>query len=63
MTDQKFEVRGQFKIGGKWKPYMKVIEAPTEKLASEWIYTVLGSKHRLKRNYIKIDDITLTDGE
>ncbi len=63
MTDQKFEVKGQFKISDKWKPYTKVIEAPTEKLASEWVYTILGSKHRLKRNYIKINSIRLTDGE
>jgi large subunit ribosomal protein LX len=46
-----------------WRPYTKVVAAPNENLAIERIYTLLGSKHRLKRNYIRITKVTLVNGE
>ncbi len=61
MTEQQFEVKGTFRIDGNWLPYTKNVAAPNEKLASERIYTVIGSKHRLKRNYIRIDTVTLIE--
>ncbi|MDD4126502.1 MAG: 50S ribosomal protein L18Ae [Methanomicrobium sp.] len=63
MADQKFEVLGNFKNGYDYQPFKKVISASNEKQATEKIYTTIGSKHRLKRNYIKIDGIRLIDGE
>jgi large subunit ribosomal protein LX len=63
MADQKFEVNGEFNIGNEWKPYTKVINAPNENQAIERIYTLIGSKHRLKRNFIRINSITLISGE
>ena len=56
--EQKFEVKGTFLMGEDWMPYTKVIAAPNEKQAQERTYTVLGSKHRLERRYIKIDGVT-----
>ncbi|MBN2734210.1 MAG: 50S ribosomal protein L18a [Methanomicrobiaceae archaeon] len=63
MADQKFEVSGDFKSGYDYQPFTKVISASNEKQATEKIYTIIGSKHRLKRNYIKINGIKLIDGE
>jgi len=57
MTDQKFEVKGTFRMGANWMPYTKVIEAPNEKQAQERTFTVIGSKHKLKRAYIKIASV------
>lgn len=60
---QKFEVKGTFLMGEDWMPYTKVIAAPNEKQAQERTYTVLGSKHRLERRYIKITGVSPLKGE
>jgi large subunit ribosomal protein LX len=57
MADQKFEVKGSFLMGEDWMPYTKVIEAPNEKQAEERTFAVIGSKHKLKRRYIKVDAV------
>jgi len=57
MADQKFEVKGSFLMGEDWMPYTKVIEAPNEKQAQERTLATIGSKHKLKRRYIKVDGV------
>jgi large subunit ribosomal protein LX len=57
MAEQKFEVKGTFLMGEDWMPYTKVIEAPNEKQAQERTFAVIGSKHKLKRRYIKVDGV------
>ena len=57
MAEQKFEVKGSFLMGEDWMPYTKVIEAPNEKQAEERTFAVIGSKHKLKRRYIKVDGV------
>lgn len=57
MTDQKFEVKGTFRMGEDWMPYTKVIAAPNENQAKERTFAVFGSKHNLKRRYIKVDAV------
>jgi large subunit ribosomal protein LX len=57
MENKVFEVKGTFKIGDDWRPYAKVIEAPNEQQAKERIFTVMGSKHRLKRRYITVSTV------
>ncbi|WP_321506887.1 50S ribosomal protein L18Ae [uncultured Methanoregula sp.] len=57
MVDQKFEVKGTFLMGEDWMPYTKVIVAPNERQAEERTFAVIGSKHNLKRRYIKVDAI------
>jgi large subunit ribosomal protein LX len=57
MTEQKFEVKGTFLMGEDWMPYTKVIVAPNEKQATERTFAVIGSKHNLKRRYIKVDAV------
>jgi large subunit ribosomal protein LX len=63
MTDQKFEVKGTFLMGEDWMPYTKVIEAPNEKQAQERTLAVIGSKHKLKRRYIKVDAVKAVKAE
>ncbi|NYT05085.1 MAG: 50S ribosomal protein L18a [Methanomicrobiales archaeon] len=63
MAEQSYEVRGEFKVSDVWKPYTKTVVADNEKHAKERIYTIIGSKHRLKRNYIKINAVLMVDGE
>lgn len=57
MADQMFEVKGSFLMGEDWMPYTKVVEAPNEKQAEERTFAVIGSKHKLKRRYIKVDGV------
>jgi len=57
MENKKFEVKGTFLMGEDWMPYTKVVEAPNEKQAQERTLAVIGSKHNLKRRYIKIDSV------
>jgi len=63
MTDQKFEVKGTFLMGEEWMPYKKVVAAPNEKQAKERTLAVIGSKHNLKRRYIKIDAVKAVTAE
>ncbi|MCX6691322.1 MAG: 50S ribosomal protein L18Ae [Methanoregula sp.] len=62
MEEKQFEVKGTFLMGEAWKPYTKMIKAPNEKQAQERTFAVIGSKHNLKRRYIKIDGVTLING-
>jgi large subunit ribosomal protein LX len=63
MAEQKFEVKGTFLMGEDWMPYTKVIAAPNEKQAQERTFAVIGSKHNLKRRYIKIDGVKAVKAE
>ncbi|MDD1705315.1 MAG: 50S ribosomal protein L18a [Methanoregula sp.] len=58
MENLKFEVKGTFLMGEDWMPYTKVIAAPNERQAQERTFAVIGSKHNLKRRYIKIDAVS-----
>ncbi|HII76636.1 MAG: 50S ribosomal protein L18Ae [Methanoregulaceae archaeon PtaU1.Bin059] len=63
MADQKYEVKGDFRMGDEWRPYAKVVEAPNAAQAKERTFALIGSKHRLKRSYITVQSITLLSGE
>jgi large subunit ribosomal protein LX len=62
-AEQKFEVKGTFLMGEDWMPYTKVIEAPNAKQAEERTFAVIGSKHNLKRRYIKISGVAPVKSE
>lgn len=62
MKNQIFEVKGTFKVGDEWRPYAKIIEAPNEEQAKERTFTVIGSKHRLKRRYITVNSVAAREG-
>ena len=61
--EQKFEVKGTFLMGEDWMPYTKVIAAPNANQAKERTFAVIGSKHNLKRRYIKIDAVSPVKAE
>lgn len=63
MENQAFEVTGTFRIGGEWCPYTKVLTAPNEQQAIERVYTLFGSKHRLKRYQITVDAVQIRQEE
>jgi len=63
MADESYRVEGTFRMGGEWRPYRKVITAPNEAQARERIYTLLGSKHRLKRREIRVGKVEPFEGE
>jgi large subunit ribosomal protein LX len=63
MENQRFEVKGTFLMGEEWAHYTKIIEAPNAKQAEERTLAVIGSKHNLKRRYIKVDGVTPVKGE
>ncbi|VVB65248.1 Ribosomal proteins 50S-L18Ae/60S-L20/60S-L18A [uncultured archaeon] len=55
-----FEIKGRLKggiVGKDWNPFTKVVESHSEKNAIEKTYSLMGSKHGLKRNLIKIDGV------
>ena len=63
MAEQKYEVKGTFLMGEDWVPDTKAIAAPNEKQAEERTFAVIGSKHNLKRRYIKVDGVSLAKAE
>lgn len=52
-----FQVKGTFKAGVTWEKFTKVVESQNEKNALEKVYSLFGSKHGLKRNFVKIDSV------
>ena len=63
MENQYFEIVGACRIDNDWKPFRKVVTAANENLARERVFTDIGSKHHLKRNYIKIESVNVVAGE
>ena len=56
----KFEIQGRLKggiVGKAWNSFTKEIESSSEKNAIDKVYSLMGSKHGLKRNQIKIDGV------
>lgn len=53
-----FRVRGWFKQGDRRQKFMREFPALSEKQVLERVYSELGSKHRVKRNLIHIEEIT-----
>ncbi len=52
-----YKVKGKFRMGRRrtdWQDFAKEVIGDNEESAREKIYSVLGSKHRVKRTNIKI---------
>jgi large subunit ribosomal protein LX len=47
-------VKGTFKAGQKYEPFTKKITTLNKNLASEKVFSLLGSEHRLRRRLINI---------
>ncbi|MHA1708134.1 MAG: 50S ribosomal protein L18Ae [Candidatus Heimdallarchaeaceae archaeon] len=56
MTSVKtYYIRGEFKKRKKRIPFGKYIRASTKENALEQIYSIIGSKHKVKRNLIFVE--------
>ncbi|MCJ7445619.1 MAG: 50S ribosomal protein L18Ae [Methanotrichaceae archaeon] len=59
-----YEVKGKYraeKVNKAWRSFSKFIESENEKNAVEWVYSLMGSEHGLKRNLIKIDEVSIVE--
>ena len=52
-----FRITGTFQMGSKNQHFTKEIIADTTDRAKELTYTIIGSKHRAKRNLISFTEI------
>jgi len=55
---QAFLVRGTFRMARDWTKFAKEVAAETPEAAVEHIMSDFGSKHRVRRSYIRIKDVT-----
>jgi len=58
MKTKIFRIQGKFLMGNDLKPFTRELKAINEDEIKEKIYSEFGSKHHIKRNKIKIEDIT-----
>ena len=58
MKTKIFKIQGKFIMGQGLKPFTKELKAVSEDDIREKIYSEFGSKHRIGRNKIFIDEIT-----
>ena len=57
MITKIFRIKGSFVLGSETQVFTKELRAINEEDIYEKIYSIFGSKHRIKRNQIKIDSI------
>jgi large subunit ribosomal protein LX len=53
-----YRVKGTFFMGDKWQNFEKEEIGEDENAVSETVYSILGSKHRVKRAKINITEVT-----
>lgn len=53
----KYIIKGFYNKRGNVSKFSKEIEADSEKLAKEKIFADLGSKHKVKRRFITLEEI------
>lgn len=53
-----FRVKGWFKQGYEKQAFTQELPALSEKQALERIYSEVGSKHKIKRHLINIEEVT-----
>ena len=57
MSVKTFEITGRMRLKNKWIRFTTTVRALKPEHAIEKIYSNLGSRHKLKRFDIKIDEI------
>jgi|GEM_PF-246272 large subunit ribosomal protein LX len=59
-----FKVSGVMRGVLSWQPFTKYVIAQNQNVAREKTLSIVGSKHRLKRHQIKVENISVvTDAE
>ena len=57
MEVKTFRIEGKFRMGDRLQKFCKEIKAIKKEHAIEYIYSVLGSRHKVKRYHIKIEKV------
>ena len=53
-----FEVKGQFRISVRnWQPFTIEVASEDEAAAVERTFSLIGSRHKVKRPFVKIDGV------
>lgn len=53
-----FEVKGQFRISlRQWQPFALEVASPDEKAAVDKSLALIGSRHKIKRKFVKIEGV------
>jgi len=59
-----FEIKGQFMMSHRnWKPFTIEVASADEKAALEKAMALMGSRHKVKRKFIKIDNVKTLKNE
>jgi len=58
VTMKAFEVKGQFRISlREWQPFTIEVASADDKAAIEKTMALIGSRHRVKRKFVKIEGL------
>ncbi|MCD6509224.1 MAG: 50S ribosomal protein L18a [Thermoprotei archaeon] len=57
MEVKNFRIEGKMLISGNWRKFRMEVRALRVEHALEKVYSELGSRHKLKRSHIKIDNV------
>ena len=52
-----YRIEGRFLMGKIWQPFSKEVIGNDENEAKERLFSILGSRHRVKRRMIKVEAI------
>lgn len=58
-----YRISGEFQMGSQRQPFTLETLAESEEEATEWAYSILGSRHRANRRQIDIEDVHAEDLE
>jgi large subunit ribosomal protein LX len=52
-----YRVKGEFLMKNVWQPFSKEVVGENEEVVREKILSIIGSRHKVKRRFIKIAEI------
>ncbi|MGQ9587850.1 MAG: 50S ribosomal protein L18Ae [Thermoplasmata archaeon] len=59
-----FEVKGHFLVSTRrWQPFSMEVASTDENAAIEKTMALIGSRHKVKRKFVKIEDVKALEAE
>jgi large subunit ribosomal protein LX len=53
-----YEIKGEFRISVRnWQPFTIEVASADEPAAVERVYSIIGSRHKVKRQFVKIEAV------
>jgi len=53
-----YEIKGEFKISvRRWQPFTIEVASADEPAAVERVFSLIGSRHRVKRQFVRIEGV------